>query len=106
MMKKSAALLAVIIGVFAFGTALAADGASLYASKCKMCHGAAGEGAAMGPKLAGSDLIKGDGEAIKAIIVKGVAAADKKYPNFPMGMPGSKISDAELDALVAHLKSL
>ncbi|GEJ56746.1 c-type cytochrome [Anaeromyxobacter diazotrophicus] len=30
-------------------TALAADGAALYASKCKACHGAAGEGAKMAP---------------------------------------------------------
>jgi mono/diheme cytochrome c family protein len=30
-------------------TALAADGAATYASKCKGCHGAAGEGSKMAP---------------------------------------------------------
>jgi mono/diheme cytochrome c family protein len=41
-----------------------ADGAATYAAKCKMCHGAAGEGTKMAP-----DPIKGHAEAdvLKAI---------------------------------------
>ncbi len=33
--------------VLAFATTASADAAATYASKCKMCHGAAGEGSAM-----------------------------------------------------------
>ena len=33
--------------VLAFATTASADAAATYAAKCKMCHGAAGEGSAM-----------------------------------------------------------
>ena len=33
--------------VLAFATTASADAAATYAAKCKMCHGAAGEGGAM-----------------------------------------------------------
>jgi len=46
----------------AFATAaVAADGAAVYASKCKACHGAAGEGTKMAP-----DAIKGK-DSTKAV---------------------------------------
>ncbi|MEE9542933.1 MAG: cytochrome c [Thermodesulfobacteriota bacterium] len=83
-----------------------ADGASIFASKCVICHGAAGVGTAMGPKLAGNDLINGDAEAIKNVLNNGVSGKDKKYPNFPMGMPKFVFSDAERDSIVSYLKGL
>jgi mono/diheme cytochrome c family protein len=33
----------------AFATAASADGAATFAAKCKMCHGAGGEGSKMAP---------------------------------------------------------
>ena len=82
------------------------NAASIFESKCTMCHGAAGAGTAMGPKLAGSDFIKGDAAAIKAVITNGVSGGDKKYANFPMAMPKFVFSDGELNEVVSYLKSL
>jgi mono/diheme cytochrome c family protein len=56
--------IATILVVLAFASAAYADGAATYAAKCKMCHGAAGEGTKMAP-----EPIKGKAEAdvLKAI---------------------------------------
>jgi cytochrome c6 len=106
-MSKMIAWMIVTVLVVAFsGAAIAADGASLYASKCKMCHGDAGQGSMMGPKVAGTDITKGDAGVIKGVITKGRLGGDRKYANFPMGMPGMKMSDEELDSVVKYLKSL
>jgi len=50
--------------VLAFATTASADAAATYAARCKMCHGAAGEGSKMA-----ADPIKGMAEAkvLKAI---------------------------------------
>ena len=50
--------------VLAFATSASADAAATFAAKCKMCHGAAGEGSKMA-----ADPIKGMAEAkvLKAI---------------------------------------
>jgi len=56
--------IATILVVLAIASAAYADGAATYAAKCKMCHGAAGEGTKMAP-----EPIKGKAEAdvLKAI---------------------------------------
>ena len=56
--------IATILLVVAFASAAYADGAATYAAKCKVCHGAAGEGSKMAP-----EPIKGKAEAdvLKAI---------------------------------------
>ncbi len=56
--------IAIILVGIALASAAYADGAATYAAKCKMCHGAAGEGTKMAP-----DPIKGKAEAdvLKAI---------------------------------------
>ena len=61
-MMKYLATILLLVAAFA-GTAYA-DGAATYAAKCKMCHGAAGEGTKMAPAP-----IKGKAEAdaLKAI---------------------------------------
>jgi len=41
---------ATLLVVLAFASAAYADGAATYAAKCKMCHGAAGEGTKMVPE--------------------------------------------------------
>jgi mono/diheme cytochrome c family protein len=106
-MKKMVWVVAIVMVVALSGTAIAADGASIYASKCKMCHGDSGKSTTMmGPQLAGSDFIKGDAEAIRGVIVNGRSGGESKYQNFPLSMPGFKMSDEELDAIVSYLKSL
>ncbi|MFZ3071877.1 MAG: cytochrome c [Thermodesulfobacteriota bacterium] len=84
----------------------AADGGKLFASKCAMCHGKAGEGSAMAPALKGSEFVKGDAAAVKATITNGRAGADKKYPKFSIAMPKFQFSAEELDAIVAQVKGL
>jgi mono/diheme cytochrome c family protein len=100
----------VIALVFGFGLIFAgsalADGASVFKSKCVMCHGGEAQGTMMGPKLAGSDVIKGEAANIKTILSSGVSGKAKKYPNFAMDMPKFAFSDAELDSIVSYLKSL
>ncbi len=56
--------LATILLIASFAGAAYADGAATYAAKCKMCHGAAGEGTKLAPAP-----IKGKSEAdaLKAI---------------------------------------
>lgn len=73
----------------AFATAAAAaDGAAVYAAKCKACHGAAGEGTKMAP-----DAIKGKDSA------KVIAEGKGK-------MKPVKLEKAEADAVSAFVKGL
>jgi len=99
-------LLAAFAMVFAFAGQAMADGAGTYAAKCKMCHGAAGEGGAMAPALKGTAFVKGDAAAVKAVIKNGRAGADKKFANFSMAMPKFDLNDADLDALTTYIKGL
>lgn len=101
----SALLIATCVGLA--GTAVAADGAAIYKSRCAMCHGAAGEGTAMGNALKGNDFIASGGEkAIAEAILKGRSGAAIKYKQFPMGMPAQKLGDDDVSALVPYLRSL
>ena len=95
-----------ILATVVASTAVASDGAAIYSGKCQMCHGAAGAGGAMGPALKGTDLIKGDSDAIKVIILKGVPTVAKKYPNFPMGMPPVSLTANEMAAVIEYMKGL
>ena len=89
------------------GTAIAADGAAIYKSKCAMCHGADGQGTTMGNAFKGNQSIaSGSEKIITEVILKGRNGAAKKYKELTMGMPAQKLSDAEVSAVVAHLKSL
>jgi mono/diheme cytochrome c family protein len=74
----------------AFATTAVADGAATYAAKCKMCHGAAGEGGAMFKQS-----------------IKGMAAdkVEKVIKEGKGKMPAVKIDDAAAVAkYVAGLK--
>lgn len=89
------------------GSAMAADGGALYKSKCLMCHGADGKGTAMGPAFKGSEFVKSSAEAaIAEVILKGREGAAKKHKNIALGMPAMKLSEGDVSALVAYLKSL
>lgn len=90
-MKRIVTALAAVL----FATAAYADGAATYAAKCKMCHGAGGEGT----KMAGA--IKGHkADAVKKAITEGVKAAAGKKEMKPV-----KIDDADaVAAFVAGMK--
>lgn len=105
-MKRLLWAIVVLTGLIFSSAAIAADGASVYSANCQLCHGANGAGAAMGPKLANTDFIKGDASAIKDAIINGISMDAKKYPNFMMAMPKVPLSEAELDAVVTYLKGL
>jgi mono/diheme cytochrome c family protein len=111
-MKRTATAVlaaACVVGFTASG-ALAQDAKAVYAKECAKCHGDSGAGdGAMGQKLKDkpSDWTKGAGLAglddakIAESIKKGGGAIGKSkaMPAYP------KLSDAEVTALVAHVKS-
>jgi len=89
------------------GTAMAADGAAIYLTKCVICHGIDGKGTTAGPAFKGSEyLATSSDEEIAAAILKGRSVADKKYKEFATGMPAQKIDEADVPGLVEYLKSL
>lgn len=107
-MKKLIGFGILALGVAFSGSALAADGAALFKSKCAACHGAEGQGTAMAPAFQGNDFIKTSKDAdISAVITTGRDGAAKKYKNFAIGMPAQKtMADEDVKAVVEHLKSL
>jgi mono/diheme cytochrome c family protein len=84
----------IVTALFAvfFATAAFADGAATFAAKCKMCHGAAGEGTKMAP-----DAIKGKApDAVKKAVSEG-----KGKMKAVKGVEG-----ADLDAVAAYVHGL
>jgi len=72
-------------------TPLFADGAATYTAKCKMCHGASGE------KNFADVASKSEADLIKI-------TTDGKAPKMPAYK--TKLSEAEIKAVVEHIKSL
>jgi mono/diheme cytochrome c family protein len=79
-----------------FATSAYADGAAVYAAKCKACHGAAGEGAKMAGPVKGKAA-----DAVKKAITAGVPAAGGKKEMKPV-----KIDAADADAVAAFVAGL
>ncbi len=96
--------------VFAFaGTSMATDGAAIFKSKCKMCHGSGAKGTAMAPALAGNEFVKGDRALVVATVTNGRKGDQKKYTgkfNMPMPNWGAKLSEAEIGAVVDYVRGL
>jgi mono/diheme cytochrome c family protein len=96
------ALLAIILATQSVACAGSDEGKGLYAQKCASCHSIGGEGGKManlGGKLDGVGA-KRDAAWLKAYI------ADPKS-KMPEGkMPKLKLSDQEIDDLVAYLSTL
>jgi len=95
-MKKHIATALAILAVAGFMAvpAMASDapdGAEIFKRKCTMCH--ALDRKKMGPAVKNMNR---DAEMLKATIKKG----RKSMPKY-----GSKLSDAEIDAVVAYLKA-
>ena len=102
---------ACVVG-FTAGSALAQDGKAIYQKECVKCHGDAGAGdGAMGQKLkdkptnwtaGGGGLKDLDDAKITESIKKGGGAVGKSkaMPAYP------KLSDAEVQSVVAYVKTL
>jgi mono/diheme cytochrome c family protein len=104
-MLMATVLFATCIG-FA-GSVMAADGEAIYKSKCIACHGADGKGTPMAPAFKGSAYIASNSDqAIAEVILKGREGAAKMYKNIPLGMQAQKLSEEDVSAVVAYLKSL
>ena len=98
MKRKIGLLLATILS--SAGIAAAADASATWAANCASCHGKDGSGnTTMGKKLGVADYTKNqsfsDTEA--ANIIKNGKGKMKGY--------GSKLSDADIKALVAYVRS-
>lgn len=72
-------------------------GERLYLTQCAMCHGQNGEGG-RGPTLARPKLLHApDDDALRSVIRGGIAGT---------GMPGARLTEAELRELAAHVRKL
>jgi putative heme-binding domain-containing protein len=89
-----------LIGSSAAGGQAPADrspGERLYLTQCAKCHGPSGEGGS-GPVLARPKLLHApDDEALRAVIRSGIPGT---------GMPGTRLVEAELRELAAHVRKL
>jgi cytochrome c6 len=94
----TAAILLIVPAAFA-----AADGAALYKAKCAMCHGADGAGLTpMGKSMKLRDLRSPEVQKqTDAELTKVTADGKGKMPAYK-----GKLTDAEISALVAHMRTL
>lgn len=84
-------------------TLAAADGAAIYKAKCAMCHGADGSGMTpMGKSMKLRDLRSPEVQKqTDAELTKWTAEGKGKMPAYK-----GKLTDAEISALVAHMRTL
>jgi len=87
---------------------MVADGEQLYrGSVCVACHGAAGEGTALGPSLDDTDWINisHDFDQIMTVIREGVDPP-QEYPAPMPPMGGANFTDDQIRALAAYVYAL
>jgi mono/diheme cytochrome c family protein len=87
----------------------AVDGGQIYTTRCVSCHQASGAGLpGVFPPLAGSEWVNGDPNTLALIPLLGIngsiTVAGKSYSG---AMPafGAQLSDAELAAVLSHIRS-
>lgn len=99
-MKRVVLVLIAAVALLGVTTAFGEDAAALYKSKCASCHGADGSGqTTIGKSMKLKDLRS---EEVQKSDIKAVIADGKgKMPAYK-----AKLSAAEIDGLVAHIKSL
>ena len=91
----------IVVIVCASGAAFGADAGALWAQNCASCHGKDGSGnTAMGKKLGVQDYTKSQSfsDAEAANVIKNGKGKMKGYK--------AKLSDADVKALVAYVRSL
>jgi mono/diheme cytochrome c family protein len=101
MIRHRLTLAAVILALIATPL-FAADTAALYKTKCFACHGEKGSGdTVMGKKLGirnlGSAAVQSQTDAV---LLATIANGKQKMPAY-----GGKIPDADIKALVAHIRT-
>ena len=95
MKLRIAPVLLASVSMLAWMQAPAQDGATLYKTKCAMCHGDQGQGKPpMAPKLAGTT------KDVAAVLTKG---GEAKAPHVN---PMSTLTPAQVTALAAFVKTL
>jgi len=103
MNRKLLVILSLAILIILPATLAAADGAALYKAKCAMCHGADGSGATpMGKSMKLRDLRSPEVQKqTDAELTKVTADGKGKMPAYK-----GKMTDAEISAVVAHMRTL
>jgi len=103
MNRKLLVILSLAILIILPATLAAADGAALYKAKCAMCHGADGSGATpMGKSMKLRDLRSPEvRKQTDAELTKVTADGKGKMPAYK-----GKMTDAEISAVVAHMRTL
>lgn len=104
-MKLSNKLLTatVMLGLFSCAAHAQDSGATLFQSRCQMCHGADGNGATPTgkafhvPNFHDPAIVKMSDADLAGVITKG----KNKMPAF-----GTRLSSAQIDTLVAYIRTL
>ena len=99
MKRPTSVILAIVLA--SSGAAFGADAAALWSRHCASCHGKDGSGnTTMGKKLGVKDYSKDQGfsDAEATNVIKNGKGKMKSYKD--------KLSDAEVKALVAYVRSL
>lgn len=93
----------------AAGEAQGLDGAALYSARCAACHQSTGAGVpGVFPPLAGSEWLAGNERRLVALVMHGVTGPiTVKGNRYDGAMPAfaSQLGDAELAALLTHLRA-
>lgn len=108
-MRKLLGVGVLALSVAVAGSALAADGAAIFKTKCAACHGTEGQGTpGMAPAFQGNEFIKKSTVAEISLVVKNGRAGDqKKYKQFAIAMPAQKtMTDDDIKAVVEFEKTL
>ena len=95
--KALAIVITAALTLTAAPAAFAADGAALFKAKCAMCHGADGSGKSKLRDLGSPEVQKQTDKELYAWTADGKG----KMPAYK-----TKLTDAELNALVAHMRTL
>jgi cytochrome c6 len=104
-MRSTLLKLAIIAALLALGTAGALaqdDAASLYKSKCQMCHGADGKGSPAGQKLGVRDFHSPEvAKESDADLIKITKEGKGKMPKFE-----GKLTDDQIKDLIKYIRTL
>jgi mono/diheme cytochrome c family protein len=97
------------------GYAVAADGKEVFDNTCKQCHGADGNGSAVAdaffktkvPRLPSDNVQMKTNKELKEIITGGKGQMDPvKLKNRPVAPHRKDLSEEEVDAVIAYVRTL